>query len=126
MDDITQRIVDALLGVDRKSKRGRPRKSSLEDDDTRRAFLVVWFYTQYPGQFRNRREVIRYLKFLSKIMRDAGHSLELEGIEPEWQEKLRQAGMHFPDRELEQSVSRGMNKNGGLLKKLEKLAKNST
>jgi hypothetical protein len=112
-EDARQRIVAALLKQERR-KRGRPKKPYLSETDTRRAALVVWALSEFPGAFRNRREVIRFLQALEKMAKE----MQRQG-------QLKHAPSSFPQGNLEQSVSRGMNQHHRLLLECEKLAKKS-
>lgn len=116
-----EKIVKALLA----RQRGRPKKAPMQDDDTIRAALVVWAFTENPGQFRTRREAIKYLQALSQVAGNVADELAKTNELPEYRLQLEQVSRRFPLRELEQSVSRGMNKHNGLLGRLEKLAKKS-
>jgi hypothetical protein len=120
-EKVRARIVAALL--EQKKSRGRPKKKNLTDIDTQRAALVVWCLTEHPNRFRTRREAIGFLQSLCRAANCLVEQAEQISIEPEWRDALKSAAMTFPLRELEQSVSRGMNKHGGLLRELEKLAK---
>ena len=115
-----RKIAKALV---RPRKPGRPRKSLMGDDDTLRAFLVVETFSRNPGRFKTRREVIRYLQNCCRAAEKVGREPAIRDEFPEYADLLEGFSRQFPNRELEQSVSRGMNKHGGLLLMMENLAK---
>lgn len=126
MSDLTpaqMKIVKALLAGSRRGARGRPRKRPMQDTDTIRAALVVWVYLEHPGRFKTRREAMMYLQSLAETAGKVAAVLKKEGHDLDYTEALESIFWTFPYRELEQSVSRGMNKHNRFLGRLEKLAK---
>jgi hypothetical protein len=118
-------VVAALMASQPRRMRGRPSKEHMQDNDTIRAALVVWAFTEHPGRFKTRRQAIIYLQQLCRVARTMAERIKKLELSPEWSESLERAALTFPLYELEQSVSRGMIKHNGILGKLEKLAKKS-
>lgn len=110
-----QKIVHALM----KRKRGRPKKRDNQENDTKRAWIVLYFWVLYPKRFQNRRKVIEHLTGVASIT----NKMKKEGRFP-FDSSGHDLFLNCATASIEESVSRGFRADD-TLKVVEKIVKNT-